>query len=104
MLKAQVCKTVLRPVLLFAAETWALTGKRANCWKELRMLRWILGVRRKERIRNHDIRRRQKVLCIRERTRTVRLRWSDVAEKGLAFRSGESGGGIIPTPDNVGKG
>ena len=79
LLKAQVYKTVVRPVLVYAAETWALSKKESELLErtKMRMLRWILGVGRRDRIRNENIRKRLKVLCITEKIRTTRLRWAD---------------------------
>ena len=77
LLKAQVNKTVVRPVLVYAAETRALSKKDSELLErtEMRMHRWILGVSRRDRIRNENIRKRLKVLCITEKIRTTRLRW-----------------------------
>ena len=57
-LKGKVYKTVVRPALLYGAEIWATTrGQEARLEvNEMRMLRWMCGVTRKDNIRNEHIR------------------------------------------------
>ena len=56
-------RTVVRPALLYGAETWAL--KKAQEKKlevaEMRMLRWMCGVTKLDKIRNKRIRGTTKV-------------------------------------------
>ena len=56
-LKGNVYKTVVRPALLYGAEIWATTrGQEAGLEvKEMRMLRWVCGVTRRDKIRNEHI-------------------------------------------------
>ena len=58
-LKAKVCEAIIRPALKYGSECWAMkvTNKRTIATSEMRMLRGILGVSRRERMRNEDIRR-----------------------------------------------
>jgi len=53
----EVYKTVIRPVMIYGAETWSPRRKEEELLerKEMRMLRWILGVSLKDRKRNDDI-------------------------------------------------
>ena len=61
--KGKVYKTVVRPGMMYGAETWAM--KKAQEKKldvaELRMLRWMSGVTKLDRIRNERIRGTTKV-------------------------------------------
>ena len=55
-LKGNVYRTVVRPALLYGAETWATTrGQEARLEvNEMRMLRWMCGVTRRDKIRNEN--------------------------------------------------
>ena len=59
----KVYKAVLRPAMMYGAETWAM--KKALYKKldvaEIRMLRWMSGVTKLEKIRNERIRGTKKV-------------------------------------------
>ena len=57
-LKGKVYKTVVRPALLYGAETWATTrGQEARLEvNEARMLTWMCGVTMRDNIRNEHIR------------------------------------------------
>ena len=59
-LKSKIYKTVVRPVALYSAECWPSTLKHDRMLHamEMRMLRWSLGVTRRDRVRNDDIRGR----------------------------------------------
>ena len=62
-IKGKVYRTVVRPALMYGAETWAL--KKAQEKKlgvaEMRMLRWMCGVTKLDKIRNERIRGTKKV-------------------------------------------
>ena len=57
-LKRKVYKTVIRPAMLYGAETWATTKRQDKRIEvtEMRTLRWMCGVTRKDKIRNEHIR------------------------------------------------
>ena len=61
--QVEVYKTVVRPAMLYGGETWAV--KKAQEKKldvaEMRMLRWMSGVTKLDRIRNERIRGTTKV-------------------------------------------
>ena len=76
-IKGKVYKTMIRPVLIYGAETWALKRREEEMLErtEMRMLRWILGVSLKDRKRNDFIRNKIGVTCITNKIRESRLRW-----------------------------
>ena len=57
-LKGKVYKTVVRPAVLYGAETWATTREQEGRLEvnEMRMLRWMCGVTRRDKTRNEHIR------------------------------------------------
>ena len=59
-LKAQVYKTMVRPVILYGAETWAVKEEHVKKLEvaEMKCLRAIRGVTTRERMRNEDIRQK----------------------------------------------
>ena len=76
-LKGKIHKTVIRPAMIYGAETWALKKiheKRLEV-AEMRMLRWSLGVTRLDRIRNEVIRNKLKVMEVTKKIQERRLQW-----------------------------
>ena len=75
-LKGNVNKTVVRPALLYGAETWATTrGQEARLEvNEMRMLRWMCRVTRRDKIRNEHIRGTTRVVQESKKI-TERLKW-----------------------------
>ncbi|XP_069985587.1 uncharacterized protein [Penaeus vannamei] len=82
-LKIKVYKTVLRRVLLYGAETWALRRKEERLLErtEMRMVRWRAGISLRER-ESADIRRMAGICCIRETAREARLRYFGHVKRG----------------------
>ena len=78
-----VYRTVIRPVLMYGSETWALRKTEENLLErtEMRMLRWMMGIKRIEKIRNEEIRARAGVANMGETIREVRLRWLGHVER-----------------------
>ena len=76
-LKGKIHRTVVRPAMMYGLETVALTkGQEAKLEvAEMRMLRFELGVTRKDRIRNKYIRGSLKVGPIGSKIQEARLRW-----------------------------
>ena len=58
-LKAKVYEAIIRPALTYGSECWAMkvTNKRKIATTEMRMLCGILGVSRRDHMRNEKIRR-----------------------------------------------
>lgn len=76
-LKGLVYKTIIRPVLMYGSETWAATQThvRAVQAAEMKMLRWMCGVTRLDRIRNEYVRGSLGVRDIADKLQENRLRW-----------------------------
>ncbi len=76
-LKAKICETIIRLALKYGSECWAMkvTNKRKIATTEKRMLRGILGVSRRDHMRNEEIRRIVHLSPIDEVMRSGRLRW-----------------------------
>ena len=66
MLKAAVYMTVIRHVLMHGSETWVLRKGEQNLLErtEMRMVRWMMGIKRIEKIRNQKMRARAGVANI----------------------------------------
>ena len=76
-LRMKVYKTVIRPVMLYGAETWALRRKEENLLErtEMRMVRWITGISLMQRMESEMIRRMAGICNIKEKAREARLRF-----------------------------
>ena len=76
-LKGKVYKTVIRPAMLYGTETWATTKKQEKRIEvtEMRMLRWMCGVTRKDKIRNEHIRGTTRVAQASKKITERRLIW-----------------------------
>ena len=76
-IKGKVSRTVVRTALMYGAETLAL--KKAQEKKlevaEMRMLRWMCGVTKLDKIRNERIRGTTKVGEITKKVQERRLKW-----------------------------
>jgi hypothetical protein len=76
-LKGRFYRTAIRPAMLYGAECWPTKRRHIQQLSvaEMRMLRWICGHTRKDRVRNDDIRERVGVAPIEEKLVQHRLRW-----------------------------
>ena len=83
MLKATVYKTVIRHVLMYGSENWAVRKAEKISLKitEMKMLRWVMGIKRIEKIRNEHIRAMVGMANISEKIREARLRWLSHVER-----------------------
>ena len=76
-LNGKVYKTAVRPAMMYVSETWGI--KKAQEKKmtvaEMRMLRWMCGVTKKNNIRNELIRGTVKVADISLKMQERRLKW-----------------------------
>ena len=82
-LKGKLYRTVVRPVLMYGSETWAI--KKADEDKlnaaEMKVLRWSIGKTRLDKVRNTETRDRLKVRCVSEKIQGARLRWAGHIER-----------------------
>ncbi|KAL3372146.1 hypothetical protein AABB24_008601 [Solanum stoloniferum] len=76
-LKGKFYRVIVRPALLYGAECWPV--KNAHVHKmhvaEMRMLRWMCGHTRSDKIRNEVIREKVGVASVVDKLREARLRW-----------------------------
>ena len=76
-LKGKFYKTAIRHFLLYGTECWA--NKKQHIQKisvtEVRMLRWMCGKTRMDKVRNEDIRNLVGIALIKNKMRENRLRW-----------------------------
>ena len=75
--KGKMYKSVVRPTMLYGMETVAATERQIGKMEvaELKMVRWALGVTRKDKIRNEYVRGTAKIAKLGDKLRNVRLRW-----------------------------
>ena len=74
-LKGRVCRMLIRPILLYGAKCWSI--KRSHIRRmmaaEMRMIRWICGHTRLDKIRNKVIRGKIRVISIEDKIKHARL-------------------------------
>ena len=75
--KGKVYSSVVRPAMVYGLETVAVTKKQVEEMEvaEMKMLRFTMGVTRKDKIRNEHIRSTVKVERLGMKMREARLRW-----------------------------
>jgi len=68
---------VVRPALLYGSECWPIKKTQVQRMKvaEMRMIRWMCGHTRLDKIRNEVIRSEIGVASIEDKMREARLRW-----------------------------
>ena len=75
--KGKVYSSMVRPAMVYGLETVAVTKKQVEEMEvaEMKMLRFAMGVKRKDKIRNEHIRSTVKVEQLGMKMREGRLRW-----------------------------
>ena len=75
--KVLIYKTVLRPILTYGCEAWSLTAATKSKIQaaEMRVLRLIRGVTRRDRLRSENIRAQLQVKSILHFIEETQLRW-----------------------------
>ncbi|KAM2196754.1 hypothetical protein ACFX1Q_000243 [Malus domestica] len=81
-LKGKFYKTAIRPAMLYGIECWAVKHQHVGV-VEMRMLRWMCGHTRKDKIRNEDIRSKVGVTEIEGKRIENRLGGLDMCKEGL---------------------
>lgn len=76
-LKGIIYKSIIRPVLLYGSECWPTLSRHTQELHvtEMKMLRWMCGVTRADRIRNTFIRGSLGVRDVADKLQESRLRW-----------------------------
>ena len=75
--EGEIYKSVIRPVVLYGSDCWAVTKmdeKRLH-EAEMRILRWMCGMTRMDKARNECTRGRLKVAPVTEKVKGNRLSW-----------------------------
>ena len=75
--KGKMYKSVVRSSMLYGMETVAVTERQMGKMEvaELKIVRWALGVTRKNKIRNEYVRGTAKIAKLGDKLRNARLRW-----------------------------
>jgi hypothetical protein len=83
-LKGRFYRTTIRPAMLYGAECWPTKRRHVQQLSvaEMRMLRWICGNTRRDRVRNDDIRERLEVAPVEEKLVQHHLRWFGHIQRG----------------------
>ncbi|KAF3645330.1 putative pre-mRNA-processing factor 6-like [Capsicum annuum] len=76
-LKGKFYRAVVRPAMLYGAECWSVKNSHIQKMRvaEMRMLRWMCGLTRGDRVRNENIREKVGVTPVECKMREARLRW-----------------------------
>ena len=91
--KGKMYQSVVRPAMLYGMETGAMTEKQVEKRgvAELKMVRWTLGVTRKDKIKNEYVRGTAKIAKLGDQLRGTRLRWYGHGKrrKGLRWKKND---------------
>ncbi|KAG2657909.1 hypothetical protein PVAP13_1KG160105 [Panicum virgatum] len=103
-LKGRFYRTAIRPAMLYGAECWLTKRRHVQQLSvaEMRMLRWLCGHTRRDRVRNEDIRDRVGVSPIEEKLIQYRLKWFGHVQRRPPEAPVRSG--VLKRVDNVKKG
>lgn len=75
--KGRVCDSCVRSTLLYGSETWAVKVEQVQRMErtEMQMVRWMCGVKLRDRIPNEELRGRMGIESVKEALVRRRLRW-----------------------------
>ncbi|KAF3635097.1 hypothetical protein FXO37_26166 [Capsicum annuum] len=85
-LRGKFYRVAVRPAMLYGAECWPVKNSHIQKLKvaEMRMLCWMCGLNRGDRVRNETIREKVGVASVEDKMREVRLRWfGHVMRRGM---------------------
>ncbi|KAF3658415.1 putative pre-mRNA-processing factor 6-like [Capsicum annuum] len=88
-LKGKFYRVAVCPAMLYGAECWLVKNSHIQKMNvvEMRMLRWMCGLTRGDRVRNETIREKVGVTPVENKMREVRLRWfRHVMRRGMDAR------------------
>jgi hypothetical protein len=93
--------TAISPAMMYGAECWAIKGQHIQKMSvaKIRMLCWICGHTRRDRIRNVDMRDKLGVAPIQEKLIQYRLQWFGHIQRRPYEAPVRSG--ILSRPDNT---
>ncbi|PHU01184.1 Tyrosine aminotransferase [Capsicum chinense] len=76
-LKGKFYRVAVRPAMLYGEECWPVKNSHVKKLKvaEMRMLRWMCGLTRGDKVRNETVREKVGVASVEDKMRKVRLRW-----------------------------
>jgi hypothetical protein len=76
-LKGKFYRTTIRPAMLYGAKYWPTKRRHVQQLSvaEMRMVRWICGNTKRDRVQNDDIHKRLRVAPVEEKLVQHRLRW-----------------------------
>lgn len=105
-LKGKLYRVVVRPTMLYGTECWAATRKQEQrlMVAEMRMLRWMCGFTRLDRIKNVDIRTRVGVAAFNDKMRESRLRWFGHVKRRPPSAVVRRSEGLVPINSSRGRG
>ena len=95
--KGKVYSSMVRPAMVYGLETLAVTKKQVEEMEvaEMKMLRFAMGVTRKDKIRNEHIRSTVKVEQLGMKMREGRLRWyAHVMRRDQEYVGRKMGNGV----------
>ncbi|KAG5604997.1 hypothetical protein H5410_026489, partial [Solanum commersonii] len=94
-LKGKFYRVIVRPALLYGAECWRYQERMSKnaCCLDMRMLRWMCGHTRSDKIRNEIIREKVGVAFVVDKLREARLRWFVQVKRQALTPSEESARG-----------
>ena len=96
MVNGKVYNTIVKPAMMYASETWAV--KKSQYVAEIRVLKWMRGVTKMDRISNERIRAITKVGEIAKKVQESSLKvvWASSEKRRiLCWQNNDGDGGVV---------